>query len=87
MVRIQLHLSAKQDRALKAMARARGTTRAELIRLAIDGLLAERATGGDALTELIGSAGRGGKRDLSAHHDELLYRHEPVPLSSAADGE
>ncbi len=87
MVRIQLHLSAKQDKALKAMARARGTTRAELIRLAIDGLLAERSAGGDALTELIGAAGRGGRGDLSARHDEWVYRNEPLPVPTAADGE
>lgn len=82
MVRIQLHLTSEQDRALRALARARGTTRAELIRTAIDGLLRQGGEDREPLADLVGALTAGPRRQTSEEHDDLLYRRSPlsVPL-------
>jgi len=87
MVRIQLHLTEHQDRGLRALARARRTSRAELIRRGIDLVLQEGSPEGDPLLELIGAAGPAGRTDVSEKHDDLLYAARPVALPLAADGE
>ena len=84
MKRIQLHISEAQDRALRALARARRSTRADLIRQAIDRLLAEGSSERDALADLIGAAAPGPRSDLSENHDLYLYGAAP-PLFMAAE--
>jgi hypothetical protein len=78
MVRIQLHLTAEQDRALRALARRRGITRAELIRRGIDRILSEDEGSHDALLDLVGAAGEAVAPDLSDRHDDVLYRQDDV---------
>jgi hypothetical protein len=73
MIRIQLHLADEQDRKLRALGRARGRSRAELIREAIELFFRDGATGKDPLLALIGAAGPAGRTDVSENHDELLY--------------
>jgi hypothetical protein len=73
MLRIQLHLSEAQDQKLRALARKRGTARAELIRRGIDLLLQEETTDTDSLLELVGAAGPAGRSNVSEEHDALLY--------------
>lgn len=73
MVRIQLHLTAAQDRALRSLAARRGLTRAELIRRGIDRILAEEVQGGDPLLDLVAQAGPGPTKDGAEHHDAYLY--------------
>jgi hypothetical protein len=85
MVRIQLHLSSEQDRKLRALARERKTTRADLIRRAIDLLLGQAQGGDDPLFALIGLAGPGARSDVSERHDDLLYSPDPQPLLQAAE--
>lgn len=85
MVRIQLHLSEAQDRRLRAAARARGETRAELIRRAIDAYLAQGSSPGDALLALVAMAGPGGRPDAAEQHDDLLYRSEPPAPRAVAE--
>ncbi|MFL5318808.1 MAG: CopG family transcriptional regulator [Myxococcaceae bacterium] len=84
MVRIQLHLTSAQDRQLRAMARKRGTTRAELIRRGIDRLLA----GGDDQDPLLALAGQvRGKDpgDVSENHDTYLYGAESYDVPVVAE--
>ena len=84
MIRIQLHLTDEQDRRLRALARRDRTTRAELIRRAIDRLVG--AEGEDDLTALIGAGGAAGApHDTAQQHDQLLYGHEELPLPVAAE--
>jgi hypothetical protein len=88
MVRIQLHMTAEQDRQLRTLAERRGLTRAELIRRGIDLVLAEDREGHDALLELVGAAGTASRDDVSEHHDEVLYgsgESLTVPLPRAAE--
>lgn len=80
MVRIQLHLTDEQDVRLRALARKRGVTRAELIRRGIDHVLQEEDLGGhDPLLDLVGSAGVAIAPDLSERHDDVLYRQDDPP--------
>jgi len=65
MIRIQLHLTDDQDRKLKALARARGRTRAGLIHEAIELLFRGGEASRDPLLELIGAADRVGRADVS----------------------
>lgn len=86
MVRIQLHLTEAQDRRLRALARRRGITRAELIRRGIDLALEEDVRGHDALLDLVGAAGPAVSPDVSERHDDILYRQDserPVVLKTA----
>jgi hypothetical protein len=85
MIRIQLHLTEAQDRALRALARERGGTRADQIRRAIDLMVARGVGTHDALLELVGALGASQRADLSERHDELLYTTEPILLPRAAE--
>jgi len=88
MIRIQLHLTERQDRLLRELARRAGSTRADLIRQGIDRLLGEQDGAADPLLELIGAAGRSGRSDSSERHDEIIYEL-PSPRASgsrAAEG-
>lgn len=86
MVRIQLHLTEAQDKALRALAKRRHTTRADVIRRGIDLVLAEDEAG-DPLLALIGTAPQGPFTALSEDHDALLYggQGEAPQLPLAAD--
>ena len=73
MVRIQLHLTERQDRLLRAMARRKRLARADLIRSGID-LFLEHETGDvDPLLALVGAAGPAGRTDGALRHDEIVY--------------
>ena len=74
MVRIQLHLTDRQDRLLRAHARRKETARADLIRRGIDLLLQEESGQDDPLLDLIGAAGPAGREDASERHDDIVYR-------------
>ena len=80
MVRLQLHLTPEQDRALRRLAKARRTTRAALIRKAVDILLAQ-ASGDlpDPILGLIGQAGPLGDPRASETVDEVVYGYGPEP--------
>ena len=88
MIRIQLHLTERQDRLLRELARRAGSTRADLIRRGIDRLLGEQEAASDPLLELIGAAGRSGRSDLRDRHDEIIYEVPPGRASGrrAAEG-
>jgi hypothetical protein len=88
MIRIQLHLTERQDRLLRERARRSGSTRADLIRRGIDRLLGEQDGASDPLLELIGAAGPSGRSDLSERHDEVIYELPPrrATTSRAAEG-
>jgi hypothetical protein len=78
MIRIQLHLTELQDRRLRALAKRKGTVRADLIRRGIDLLLQEESTESDSLLKLIGVAGPAGRSDIAERHDDILYVNEPA---------
>lgn len=87
MVRLQLHITEQQNKALRAAARRQGTSRAELIRIAIDAWLRQPAGERDSLLDLVGIAGRLGRSDASESVDTLLYGPLVRPLPVAADGD
>lgn len=73
MVRLQLHLTDDQDKALRKLAKQRRTTRAELIRRGVDILLAQvRGEVRDPILDLIGDL-KLGDPNGSATVDEWLY--------------
>jgi Ribbon-helix-helix protein, copG family len=85
MVRLQLHISEQQDKALRAAARRQGTSRAELIRTAIDAWLREPAGDRDSLLNLVGIAGPTGRKDASESIDTVLYGPLATRLPAAAE--
>jgi hypothetical protein len=76
MVRTQIQLEEKQAARLREAARRRGVSQAELVRHAIDVLLASEAGPSEAqkreraLTAV--GAGRSGLHDVSKRHDDYL---------------
>lgn len=80
MVRIQLHVTQEQDERLRELARETHVPRAELIRLGIDLVLAQRTRDADPLLGLIGSAGPADRTDISDEHDAVVYIPERPDL-------
>jgi hypothetical protein len=76
MVRTQIQLTKNQSKALKAAAASSGVSMAELIRQAVDALLAKdtRASEEDSRARALGASGRfhSGLTDASMNHDSLL---------------
>ena len=76
MVRTQIQLTERQAKAVKAMARARGVSAAEVIRRAIDELMESNLMIDDAdkrarALSVVGRF-RSGRRDVSMNHDAYL---------------
>ena len=73
MTRVQILLSEEQDRRLEALARRLGASKSALVREGVESVLQRReADAADALLELVGQAGRVGRRDVSRRHDAVL---------------
>ena len=76
MIRTQVQLTEKQARALKALAAARQSTVAGLIRQSIDHLIQQSDIVDDTerRRRAIAAAGRfhSGQADVSVHHDQYL---------------
>jgi len=77
MIRTQIQLTEQQARRLRAQARARGVSLAEMIRQCVERALAEEAPNRRALYDraarLVGRfPDRRGARDLSTRHDSYL---------------
>jgi hypothetical protein len=70
MTRVQILLSEDQDRRLERLARRLGTSKAMLVREGVDFVLERREAGSpDSLLDLVGQAGRIGRRSVSRDHD------------------
>ena len=73
MTRVQILLSEEQDRRLEALARRLGASKSTLVREGVESVLQRREAGtADTLLELVGQAGRVGRRDVSRRHDAVL---------------
>lgn len=73
MTRVQILLTEEQDRQLEALARRLRTSKARLVREGVEYVLQRRKAGPrDPLLELIGQAGRVGRKDISRRHDAYL---------------
>ena len=73
MTRVQILLSEKQDRRLEALARRLGASKSMLVREGVESVLQRREAGNsDPLLELVGQAGRIGRKDVSRRHDTVL---------------
>ncbi|MDI3281535.1 MAG: CopG family transcriptional regulator [Bacillota bacterium] len=68
---LQVYLDAQQLEALRALAKKRDTSVAELVRESLSRYLAEVPVSEDPALEIIG-LGRSGRGDLSAQHDFYL---------------
>ena len=77
MARLQVSLTEEQDRRLEALARERKLTKSALVREGIEWVLQHKRTDtDDPLLELIGQAGRIGRKDVSTRHDAYLVAAE-----------
>ena len=77
MTRVQILLTEEQDRRLEALARRLRTSKASLVREGVESVLQRRqAAKGDPLLDLIGQAGRVGRKDISRRHDAYLSAAE-----------
>lgn len=73
MTRVQILLTEEQDRRLEALARRLAKSKSTLVREGVERVLQERETGvSDPLLELIGQAGRIGRKNVSRRHDAVL---------------
>ncbi len=77
MTRVQILLTEEQDRRLEALARRLRTSKASLVREGVETVLQRRqAPTGDPLLDLVGQAGRVGRKDISRRHDAYLSAAE-----------
>lgn len=77
MTRVQILLTEEQDRRLERLARRLRTSKARLVREGVDFVLQQgEARASDALLELVGQAGRVGRKDVSRRHDAYLVAAE-----------
>lgn len=77
MTRVQILLTEEQDRRLEALARRLKTSKAQLVREGVEYVLRRKPEGGhDALLNLIGQAGRAGRKDIARRHDAYLSAAE-----------
>jgi hypothetical protein len=75
--RVQILLTEEQDRRLEALARRLHTSKASLVREGVESVLQRRQAGTrDPLLDLIGQAGRVGRKNFSHHHDAYLVSAE-----------
>jgi hypothetical protein len=65
---IQIYIENQQNYVLAALARSKGTSKAEIIRECLDKYLRQIPLNDDPAIELIG-LGNSGKKDLSERHD------------------
>jgi len=72
---IQVYLEERQDRALRALAKAQQVSIAELIRRSVDLLLAELPIEDDPAMRIVG-LGDSGLGDLAENHDKYLTTFE-----------
>ena len=73
MTRVQILLSEQQDRRLEALAQRLGASKSTLVREGVESVLQRREAGAsDALLELVGQAGRVGRKDVARRHDAYL---------------
>jgi hypothetical protein len=71
--RVQILLTEEQDRRLEALARRLAKSKSTLVREGVERVLQERESAcSDPLLELIGQAGRIGRKDVSMRHDAVL---------------
>jgi metal-responsive CopG/Arc/MetJ family transcriptional regulator len=71
MQRTQVYLDPGQTEALDRLARSRGTTRSELLRLAAQRFLAEEGAEDDPIYGIVG-LGSSGATNTSDDHDKIL---------------
>ena len=76
MTRVQILLPEDQDRRLEQLSAKRQESKASLVRKALRLLFQAESTETDPLLELIGQAGRVGRRDGSVNHDRILAAAE-----------
>ena len=76
MTRVQILLPAEQDRRLEELAARKRESKAKVVRRALDLLFRSESAEQEPLLELIGQAGRVGRRDVSTKHDRVLMAAE-----------
>lgn len=78
MTRVQILLTEDQDRQLESLARRLRKSKTSLVRQGVDFVLHRRSRPeADTLLDLIGQAGRVGRKDVSRRHDTYLLGLKP----------
>ena len=76
--RVQIRLTEDQDRQLERLARRLGKSKTSLVSDGVDFVLQRSAAPTrDALLDLVGQAGRAGRRAIAARHDVYLTGRGP----------
>jgi len=68
---IQIYIEPRQEMSLKSLARRKGISKAEIIRLSLDKYLGDLPVEDDPALGIMG-LGRSGKKDISERHDDYL---------------
>ena len=76
MTRVQILLTAEEDRRLEALAQTRRESKSSLVRRGLALLFRAEAEPDDALLGLIAQAGRSGQRQAARRHDRVLAAAE-----------
>ncbi|MBM4137688.1 MAG: CopG family transcriptional regulator [Nitrospira sp.] len=71
---LQIYIEPRQEMLLESLARKKGTSKAEIIRLSLDRYLSNLPLEEDPAFGIIG-LGKSGKGDLSENHDIYLARY------------
>jgi len=74
---LQIYIESKQELLLESLAKKKGTSKAEIIRLSIDKYLNELPVDEDPAFRIIGlgSSGKSGGGNISEKHDIYLAHH------------
>jgi hypothetical protein len=71
---VQIYIEPKQELLLESLAKKKGTSKSEIIRLSIDKFLNNLPLEEDPALGIIG-LGRSGRGDVSEQHDAYLTKH------------
>jgi len=71
---IQIYIEPRQEMSLESLARRKGISKAEIIRLSLDKYLSSLPVEEDPALGIMG-LGRSGKKDVSERHDDYLAEY------------
>ncbi|MBI5638836.1 MAG: CopG family transcriptional regulator [Nitrospirae bacterium] len=71
---IQVYIEPAQEQSIESLARRKGISKAEIIRMSLDKYLSELPVEDDPALGIVG-LGSSGKTDISANHDAYLAGH------------
>lgn len=80
---IQIYIEPEQAQSIESLARRKGISKAEIIRISLDKYLGEMPLEDDPALGIIG-LGRSGKSDISGNHDAYIACHATEQLKETS---